>query len=319
MRTGWRGSVGRLLAVGVLGASLGAAPVRGQQNDRTQDCRCVDSAGKAIDNCTCFRMPDVQAMVRPFTRPRLGISVSTSQGSDLDRQGAQVTHVLEDGPAADAGLRENDVITSIDGHSLFQPLAADVEKGFDLDESLPVQRLLAVARDLKPGQKSDITYLRDGQSHTTTVEAKDLPGSMSFNYSMPTFDADHFREQMRGLNEGVWNLQADSLARIRISDGFAPFAMGGMTARRYGLEMVELNPDLGHYFGATQGVLVTSVDDGSTLGLHAGDVISSVDSRDVDTPERVTRILRSYGQDENITFRVRRDGRQIDVQGRLSN
>ena len=322
MTTGWRWT-GRLLAAGALGAALCAAPARAQQNDRrndqTTDCRCVDADGNPIDHCTCFRMPDVQAMAMPFNRPRLGISVSTSQGADLDKQGAQVTHVLDDGPADQAGIRENDVITSLDGHSLIQPLDAGVEKGFDLDQSLPVQRLLAIARDLDQGQKAQIVYLRDGVSHTATVEARDLPMSMSFNYSMPNWDPERFRAQLRDLNDGARDLtaRADSLARIRVTDGYAPFVVGGLTARRYGLTLIELNEGLAHYFGTADGVLVTDVEKDSTLGLQAGDVIQSIGSRDIDTPDRVLRILGSYTGDESITFRIRRDGKQIEVQGRL--
>ena len=37
-----------------------------------------------------------------------------------------------------------------------------------------------------------------------------------------------------------------------------------------------LNPDLGSYFGATDGVLVINVPQGSTLGLKGGDVVLNV-------------------------------------------
>jgi hypothetical protein len=81
-----------------------------------------------------------------------------------------------DGPADDAGIREDDIITSVDGRSLFTPLSGNAEEDFDLDASLPVQRLLAIARELDPGEDVEVEYLRDGQERTATVEVHNLAG-----------------------------------------------------------------------------------------------------------------------------------------------
>jgi type II secretory pathway component PulC len=64
-------------------------------------------------------------------------------------------------------------------------------------------------------------------------------------------------------------------------------------------------------------VLVTDVAEGSALGLEPGDIILRVGDRDVTSPDRVLRILATYSDDEQVSFRVRRDGREIDVLGRL--
>ena len=179
MKTGWSSATGRILALSAFAVAVAASPVAAQQS--STDCRCVDRDGDQIERCTCFRMPRVEGLLRGLsfadTRPRLGISVSTSQGAELDAQGARVTQVLEDGPADDAGIREDDVITRIDGQSLFDPLPGDAEDDFDLDESIPVQRLLAIARQLEPGQEAEIEYLRDGEARSTSVEAEDLSES----------------------------------------------------------------------------------------------------------------------------------------------
>ena len=110
MKTGWGRWVGRSLAVGAFALGAAAAPAAAQQTD--DDCRCVDRDGNQIEDCACFRMPRFDTMMAPFpgARPRLGISVDASQGSQLDTQGAHVTNVLEDGPAWDAGIRVDDVI-----------------------------------------------------------------------------------------------------------------------------------------------------------------------------------------------------------------
>jgi S1-C subfamily serine protease len=83
-----------------------------------------------------------------------------------------------------------------------------------------------------------------------------------------------------------------------------------------GARLVELNPALGEYFGATRGVLVTEVAEDSPLGLVAGDIILSVSGRTVEAPEDVGRILASFRSDEVVTLRVRRKGQEIEVRGR---
>lgn len=309
MKTGWWKSGGQLLGFGVLVAVVAAQPASAQQGD--QDCRCVDRDGNAIENCACLRMPRIEAMLGRVARPRLGISVSRSQGAELDARGAQVNRVLEDGPADDAGIQENDVITRIDGHSLFEPLPGNQEEDFDLDESIPVQRLLAVARDLEPGQDVEIEYLRDGERHTTTVRAEDLAASRGFGLAAPGWDPDRFREQMRNLNEGLRDLP------FHPGGGRDPTLIGPPRMDRFGLEMVELNSALGEYFGTTRGVLVTDVDEDSRLGLRPGDVILRVGDEEVSTPDRVRALLGSYHGEEDVPLRIRRNGREIDVMGRV--
>ncbi len=112
--------------------------------------------------------------IRLQTRIRLGVSLNARQGAELDRQGARLEGVMEDSPAQEAGLQEGDIITRLNGHSLLDPLSIEEEESFAPDESLPVQRLMALARELEPGQEVELQYLRDGSSHTATVEAADL-------------------------------------------------------------------------------------------------------------------------------------------------
>ncbi len=328
--------MGRVSAVAALSLAISAAPAAAQS---TRDCRCVDLDGNEVERCTCFRTPDVEGLIQSlgFTdaRPRLGISVDVRQSARRDAAGALVTDVLEGGPAADAGIRPGDVITSIAGRSLFEPLAGDAEEDFDLDRSVPVQRLLAIAAELEPGEEVEVEYERDGETRTATVEAEDLSESWGRRAMAmgPRFDDARFREQLRELTEDASRL------RLRLGDrddawGYVPgrgergearvFGGGGagvvvldaLGRSSDGLELVELNPELGSYFGADEGVLVADVDEDSTLGLEPGDVVLRVGDRPVTTPERMRRILRSYGADEEVTLHVRRDGRETTVTGR---
>jgi membrane-associated protease RseP (regulator of RpoE activity) len=312
-----------------VGALTMSAPTTGTAAQQTRDdCRCVDADGNAIADCTCFRAPRLEAMA-PFVlgmgRPRLGINVSPEQTSELDAQGAEVTNVLEDGPAWDAGIREGDVITAIDGQSLFDPLPGDREDDFDLDQSIPVQRLLVLARELEPGEDVEVTYLRGGEERSATVTAEDLT-DRTFGYvpgNIPGFDAERLRDQLRGLNEDLPRFQwrgpgpgDPNVSILRGAPGTALF-FDGSRFGRFGLELVELNAGLGQYFGTEQGTLVVNVSEDSQLGLQPGDVILRIGDRPADTPDRVLRILGSYGADEDIPIHVRRNGREVSVMGRL--
>ena len=323
-----------MLAVGALTVVAWPAQTSAaQQNQQRQvECRCVDADGNQIDDCTCFRTPNLDMAFAPFgARPRLGISVSTDQEGTVDAQGARVTNVLEDGPAAEAGLQEGDIITRVGAQSLLEPLDADAEEDFDVDESLPVQRLLSIARGLEAGEQLEIEYLRGGERRTATVEAQELSGrSFAYAYGFDPdrirIDAERLREQVREMRDGMQAFQfrfdpddpdAPRPLDVRGFRGDVPWPMGPLGSSRYGLELVELNEGLGDYFGASEGVLVTEVDQDSRLGLRPGDVILRVGDRDVTTPDRVLRLLGTYGDGEEITFRIRRNGSETSVLGRL--
>jgi len=317
-------------------AGLLVTTVAAAQETRTRlraDCRCVDADGNEIEDCTCLRTPSSRDLVRGLafyrdSRARLGVSVSTDQGASLDARGARVQSVTRDGPADDAGIREGDVITSVDGHSLLDALDTDTERGFDLDRSIPVQRLLAISRELEPGQEVEVRYERDGETRTATLETEDLPTWTSFQMTTPSWErremADRVREmgdRMRSFQldmpQGRFRLWADSTdgSRLRVlgSPGAAVYFYGGVS----GLELIELNPGLAGYFGVSGGVLVADVPEDSPLGLQPGDVVLSVGDREVDSPEHLRRILRSYDQDEDITFRIMRHEREMSVRGHL--
>ena len=318
MTKGWGKWVTTAAALGALAMGAPERSAAAQQAD--DDCRCVDADGNAIADCTCFRAPRFEAMasfMAGMGRPRLGINVNPEQSGEVDAQGAEVTDVLEEGPAWDAGLREGDVITAIDGQSLFEPLPGDREDDFDLDRSVLVQRLLALARELEPGEEVEVTYLRDGEERTATVTAEDLSGG-SFGYAQG-FDADRLRDHLRGLNlpSFEWRGPGDRGGTILGGSPGAAWFLGAASGR-FGLELVELNAGLGQYFGTDQGALVVNVAEGSALGLEPGDVILRIGERDASTPDRALRILGSYGEDEDIPIHIRRDGREMSVMGRLS-
>jgi S1-C subfamily serine protease len=110
------------------------------------------------------------------------------------------------------------------------------------------------------------------------------------------------------------SLIGDRLADIQVTaPGAFNFSFGVTSAE--GVEFIDLNPELGEYFGSDTGVLVVEVDEDSTLGLMAGDVVLAVGAREAETVGRVLRFIRSYDEDEPIRFRIIRRGSELVVEG----
>jgi hypothetical protein len=89
--------------------------------------------------------------------------------------------------------------------------------------------------------------------------------------------------------------------------GFFKMGMGD------GLNLIDLNPDLGEYFGTKEGVLVVSAPADSAVPLKAGDVILALDGRKPKSSGHALRILDSYEPGETIKADVMRKQKRIPL------
>ena len=244
-------------------------------------------------------------------RARLGIKVNL-QARATDSLGAYVESVSPNGPAAKAGLRSGDVITKLDGQSVLS--GGEAEQDADARQSLPGLRLIELAARLEPADTVPVEYLRGKDQKKVSVITEDEPDSFveadgpggrpfTMRFFRPGMDRDrmpHPAADMMDIGPG---------ARFE-------FLGGGPLGD---LELAPLNPDLGQYFGTTEGVLVIQAPKDGTLGLKGGDVVQAVDGRKPTGPAHLMRILRSYDRGETFKLDVLRNRKRETVTARLGD
>jgi hypothetical protein len=214
-------------------------------------------------------------------RGRIGVVVKTVPDAANDKIGARVEAVSPDGPAAKAGLKAGDILTRFNGTAL-GGVAAD-----NGDESGPGMKLIELARALDPGDTVQVEYRRGSETRKATLVAEEV-GPMAWTgiTEGPDFP---FKTPMPNMEFGPGN--------------HFEWMMGAPWG---GIELVSLNPDLGEYFGAREGVLVVRTPEDSTLTLKGGDVILAIGGRKPTSPMHAMRILRSYDSGETVSIEVLR-------------
>ena len=91
--------------------------------------------------------------------------------------------------------------------------------------------------------------------------------------------------------------------------GHFSFTMG----RHAGLQLIEMNADLGEYFGTNEGLLVTQAPD-SGIPLRSGDVILTIDGRKPTSVAHAFRIIGSYEDGETVRAEVMRKRQRVNVE-----
>ena len=298
----------------LLAISVGLWPVQAQQADT------LEARRRALEE----RMRELQAQVRELQRdlarleppaPRrgdvrtevrvrgplvqvfaqrayLGVTVNTEKNPATDSIGAALQGVTPGGPADQAGLKAGDIITTFNGERLAGRYPAASEY-----ESEPGLKLVHFAQELKDGDTVVLDYRRGKETRRATVVARSLEaGPWGFTVTTPppriNFDPGELADRIRS-------------------------AMVSLGGRWLDLELVSLNPELGEYFGTSEGLLVIRAPKDSTLKLRGGDVILAVDGRKPTSSSQLMRILRSYIPGEEIKLDIMRQKQRMTLTVRV--
>jgi putative serine protease PepD len=107
-----------------------------------------EGVGFAVPSNTIAQVVSKLVKGEKVAHPYLGVFIRTP----ANQSGAQIAQLKNGSPAASAGLKVGDVITSFGGESIASP-----------DE------LTAAVGAKKPGDNVSVTYVRDGKTHTAEV------------------------------------------------------------------------------------------------------------------------------------------------------
>lgn len=263
-------------------AALEREEVRRQMREAE---RQLEEAAQRIAELSQQNLPRVveieKKVVDLMGRPRLGVTVGGNEGEG-PVEGVNILGVSPGSAADDAGLRAGDVITAVNGESM----SAD-------DGAQSNRRLLDFMAGVEEGDKLSVEYLRDGNVGKVEVEPR-VMGPQVYAWAG---DGENFEFTMPPRHKAPEAMRKFSFV--------SPFI-----GRSWGdLELVELNKDLGRYFGTDAGLLVVSAPKSEALKLRAGDVIQSIDGREPTSVGHALRILASYQAGEKLELGIMRDKR----------
>jgi membrane-associated protease RseP (regulator of RpoE activity) len=211
-----------------------------------------------------------------------------------EEHGVEVTLVDQDAPAGKAGIKEHDVILTLNGNQV---------------ES--VEQLRRMIREIPPGRIVNLGISRAGQLMTLKTQLADRrqtfalarPGK-ALTFAMPAIPA---VPAMPAFPATPFVPDMDMPVSIVVVHSSA----------RSGLMVENLTPQLGDYFGAKdgKGVLVRSVEKGSRAeqaGFRAGDVIVKVNGESISDSGDFTHAVRGR-KGNSVTVSIIRERKEQNL------
>jgi hypothetical protein len=257
-------------------------------------------------------------------RAMIGVVLGESSGKS---GGVALAAVTPGGPADKAGLRAGDRVVAING----KPVAGG---------DGAVRAAQALIGELKAGDAVRLAIERDGkrQELTATAERREswdwpsfaegfapLPPDFERNVQVIVergmADAENARElaeEARALAQehaGEARAHHRSAAEAQVLAREAQMSALGELRRIviskgggfFDLRLADINPALGKYFGASEGVLVLDKDPASLAPIQPGDVILSIGGERTESSRDVMRALAARAEQPAVNVEVMRE------------
>jgi serine protease Do len=236
-------------------------------------------------------------------RGRLGVTVEDVTAEDVQRlkldaeTGVRVRSVDEDSPAAAAGLKEDDVVLKYQDEAVHG-----------------ASQFARLVRETPVGRKVRIEISRDGA--TQQVDATVGDRRMADRELAPGLPESLEGEIGNALRNFRFELDPEHAARLGDDARDEVRRVFRSRGPRLGIRYHELSDQLAAYFKVDDGVLVSSVDEGSAAakaGLKAGDVIVKLNGKDVGDAADLGGAVARLESNTPATITVQRDGRPLDL------
>jgi C-terminal processing protease CtpA/Prc len=204
-------------------------------------------------------------------------------------RGVLLGRIVPDSPAAKAGLKDNDVITEINGQRV--------------EGEAQFRRMI---HEIPAGRSAQFTVWRDGkaQSINVTLGKSEERGNMwfktaprAFSFQLPKVEIPELAP-MPGMD---WN-----------------YGMLAGTRPRLGIDAEDLSGQFGTYFGAPdgEGVLVREVNSGSPAekaGVKSGDVITALNGERIRSLGDLREKLAAKREDNTVKLGVLRNKSEMTL------
>ena len=205
-------------------------------------------------------------------------------------RGVLLERIVPDSPAAKAGLKDNDVITEINGQRV--------------EGAAQFRRMI---REIPAGRSVQFTVWRDGRAQTVSVTL----GKSEDHANM------WFKTAPRAFSFQLPNIEVPEVAPMPDMD-MGGYAVLAGSRPRLGIDAEDLNGQFGAYFGAPdgEGVLVREVNTGSPAekaGVKSGDVITSLNGERVRSLGDLREKLAGKHDEKTVKLGVLRNKSEVSI------
>jgi serine protease Do len=201
--------------------------------------------------------------------------------TESEDDGLKITDITEGSGADKAGLKEDDIITKVDDKKVDDP-----------------DDLTKLIRSHKPGDKVNITYLRDKKEQKVTAELGKWKGSNFNAFNMPNMDFNMIAPK------------TEVHPRIKIAPG--QYYSFSDNRPRLGLSVQDTEDG--------KGVKVIDVDDegnGKKAGVKENDIITAINDKVVNSADEVARIVRESRDKPSLMLKIKRAGKIQNIEVKM--
>ncbi|MGK2864239.1 MAG: PDZ domain-containing protein [Chitinophagaceae bacterium] len=206
--------------------------------------------------------------------------------TDHSDKGVEIQSISKESAAEKAGLKKGDVITKIDDKKIESP--------DDLSKTI---------KEHKPGDRVNITYLRDKKEQKVTAELGKWKGSRAFSFN-------------NGNENFNMNFEENMIPRIQSIPRIAPpfsqnWSWAGGSAK-LGISVQDSEDG--------KGVNVVQVDeDGNAAkaGILEDDIITEVDGKQVNSADEIAKLMKESKDKVSVKLKLLRQGKTENVEVRI--